>query len=510
MVRDVVALAVVWVGPAVALAIWLAVTSWWRLSDDEVGIVERRFGRRRLDDDPAVSHHGAKGVQADVLAPNSATFLPKLLYRVHRVPLTRVPSGTIGVVVANAGRPRPPGRQIAKHVDCDHFQDAAAFLRGGGEQGRQQAVLSSGSYRINTRAFTVITVDRPEDMAREHLTAEELTGVDVEVGESGVVITRVGAKPHPDEVAPVVAGHRGFQLPWVFLDNGGRMGVQRETLDGGGRYPLNPWFAHVVKVPTRVLILEWNREPKPGDNFDVSLEQIVLDVQGYTIRLDMKQTVRIPPEVAPDLVMRFGTRGSDAQTPVQQFVQKELAPIVKSYFLRKASGYRIQEFITRYNEVGDDLAAAVRQAMAPTGVVAIRTTLEEFVCDQQEINDLRREIANQEKRAELETARLAELKALRAGEEVRAQIEMQKVKVEEERAKLDLVELRTLVQLLGPGQVSTERIVREIAKAPVPQVIGGNGDVAQQLLGVMPFTQARTMLMNLLDEHPSTPRAVQE
>ncbi|KOX27128.1 hypothetical protein ADK67_14835 [Saccharothrix sp. NRRL B-16348] len=490
---------------------WLAFTSWCRLSGDEVGIVEKRFGlRRRRDDDPTVSLYGAKGVQADVLLPNSTTFLPKFVYDVHRVPLIHVPNGTVGVVVAKAGQPRPPGRRIAKHVECDHFQDAAAFLRGGGEQGRQQQVLVGGTYRINTRVFTVITVDRPEDMEREELTRQQLTDVDVEVGEAGVVITQVGEKPDPDEVGPVVTGHESFQLPWVFVANGGRLGVQRETLEGGGHYPLNPWFTRVVKVPTRVLILEWNREPKPGGNFDASLEQIVLDVQGYTVRLDMKQTVRIPPDVAPNLVMRFGMRGPDAQTPVQQFVQKELAPTVRSYFLRKASGYRIQDFLTRYNEVSDDLAAAVRQAMAPTGVQAMRTTLEEFECDQQEINELRREIANQEKRAQLEAVRLDQLNALRENEEVLVEIEVQKVRVERERAKLGLLEIRTLVELLGPAQVATERIVRELAKAPVPQVIGGNGDMAQQLLSVMPIAQAKDMLMTLLERHPPEPRAVEE
>jgi hypothetical protein len=508
--KDVVLVAVLWALPAVAVAAWLAVTGWWRLPDDEVGIVERRFGKRRPDDDSKVSLYGAKGVQAGVLAPNTIKWLPKVLFDVHRVPVTKVPNGTIGVVVAHAGRTRAPGQSIAKYVECDNFQDAAAFVLGGGEQGRQQQVLVSGTYRINTRAFTVITVDRPEEMAREHLTEADLTNVEVEIGEAGVVITRMGGRPDVSEVGPVVEGHARFELPWVFLGNGGRLGVQRETLDGGGHYGLNPWFAHVVKVPTRVLILEWNREPKPGDNLDVSLEQIVLDVQGYTVRLDMKQTVQIPPEVAPDLVLRFGTRGADALTPVQQFVQKELAPIVKSYFLRKAAGYRIQEFITKYSEVSNDLAAAVRQAMEPIGVKAIRTTLEEFECDQQEINELRREIANQEKRAELEAAKLAELQALEVNEKVRVAIQVQAVRVDEELAKLGLLEIRALVELLGPAQVATERIVRELAKAPVPQVIGGNGDMAQQLLSVMPIAQARDLLMGLLEQNPPRPRAVGE
>ena len=37
--------------------------------------------------------------------------------------------------VAADGRPIPPERVLARHVACDNFQDAEAFLRGGGERG---------------------------------------------------------------------------------------------------------------------------------------------------------------------------------------------------------------------------------------------------------------------------------------------------------------------------------------------------------------------------------------
>ncbi|NUT50887.1 MAG: hypothetical protein HOV94_26805, partial [Saccharothrix sp.] len=340
----------------------------------------------------------------------------------------------------------------------------------------------------------------------------DLHEVVVPPDEVGVVIVKAGAEVDPGvpSLGRPVDGHDSFQRPWEFLIRGGQPGVQEETLQGGRRYAINPWFARVVTVPTRMLILEWNSEPKTRDSFDVSLGQIVLNVQGYTIRLTMTQTIRIPPEAAPNLILRFGTPDPGALTAVRRFVERELAPVVKSYFLRKAAEYRIQDFVTRYDEVGDDLAEAVRQAVTSTGVQVITTTLGGLEFDQHEINDLRRELVEQTKRAMLEAARLDELKTLRGGEEVRAQIEVQKVKVARERAKLGLVEIRALVELLGPGQVSTERIVRELAETPVPQVIGGNEDVAQQLLSVMPIAQARAMLMTLLDEDPHQSRAVEE
>ena len=61
---------------------------------------------------------------------------------------------------AGRGRGRraiPSERILGREVDCDNFQDAAAFLRDGGERGRQLAFLTAGTYRINPALFEVIT-----------------------------------------------------------------------------------------------------------------------------------------------------------------------------------------------------------------------------------------------------------------------------------------------------------------------------------------------------------------
>lgn len=482
----------------------LAVTGMHRVPPGMVGIVTKRFDirPRRPDDDPRVSSYGAAGPQAQVLRANTTSWKPRFLYRIEHVPQTHVPNGTIGLVVAKAGAVRPPGSPLAAHVECDHFQDGVRFLRNGGQQGRQQQVLQGGYYDINTHLFEVITVQTPEAVAREGLTMADLQVVQIPIGEAGVVITHVGARPDPDRssVGRVVPGHHSFQLPWEFLARGGQMGVQQETLDEGGHYVINPWFAHVVRIPTRVLILEWTSEQKAAGNLDASLDQIVLDVQGHTVRLNMKQTVQIPAEAAPRLVRRFGDLGgsgrSAGRVPVQQFVEKELAATVGGYFRRISARYKIQEFITRYDEVGNELAAEVRQALAHTGVHAVSTTLEEFVCDEPEINALRRRIALQQEQVKLEEARLDELKAQRVNEEVLAAIETQRVRVEEERRKLEYVELQMLVDLLGPEQVAMERVLSQWVQVNVPQIISGaDGDIARAMLQAMPFTQARDMLL---------------
>lgn len=481
---------------------------WWRwtlrIPGNAVGIVIKQFGAARADDDPLVRVHGSRGVQARTLPPNSARWLPPFLYDVRKVPVTGVPNGTIGLVVAKAGRVRPPGQAVARHVDCDNFQSGERFITGGGEQGRQQQVLTSGNYAINTGLFEVITVNDAEALAREGLSPEDLREITIPIGETGVVITHLGARPtrgSESTVGPKVPDHENFQLPWKFLENGGQLGVQEETLDEGGRYAINPWFAHVVRIPTRVLILEWTRDAKSSTNLDASLGQVVLDVQGHTVRLEMKQTVQIPVETAPALVRRFGMLGTSGLAPVQQFVDKELGATVAGYFRRISARYRIQEFITHFDEVCNELETEVRQALDKTGVVAVKTTLEEFECDEPEINAMRRKIALQQEQVRFEEARLDELNARRRTETVRDEMELQKIRVEKERRKLELVELETLVDLLGADHVKMERALAEWVKAKVPQIISGaDGNIAQGLLQVMPFTQARDMLMAMAGE----------
>ena len=52
-----------------------------------------------------------------------------------------MPPGKIGVIEARDGKPLSGGRVIARHVECDSFQDAPAFMANGGERGPQMAVI---------------------------------------------------------------------------------------------------------------------------------------------------------------------------------------------------------------------------------------------------------------------------------------------------------------------------------------------------------------------------------
>lgn len=71
----------------------------------------------------------------------------------------------------------------------------------------------------------------------------------------------------------------------------------------------------------------------------------------------------------------------------------------------------------------------------------------------------------------------------------------QQLRVDEERRRLDFVELRMLVELLGRDQVSMERVLAQWVAVNVPQVIGGtDAGVMQALLQSMPMSQARDIM----------------
>src|SRR5205807_2696974 len=126
------------------------------IQERQVGIVVKRFGPRSLAPGRLIALEGEAGYQAETLAPGLRFGYWRWQYRIIKVPVTIVPQGEIALVIAADGVAIPPGRILGRVVECDNFQDARKFLLNGGEKGRQLAILTGGTYRINTAVFTVI------------------------------------------------------------------------------------------------------------------------------------------------------------------------------------------------------------------------------------------------------------------------------------------------------------------------------------------------------------------
>jgi hypothetical protein len=461
-----------------------------RIPVGKIGIVDRKFGRHHPEDRFPVRLHGSPGVQADTLQTGGRYFRSRLRYRVDYVPLTHVPPGTIGVVYARCGAVSPPTQMLCPSIGCESFQDARAFLLGGGQMGRQVDVLTVGNYAINPYAFEVLTV-YTIGAGRYGLTVNDLLEVSVAEGKTGVVIALAGADPDDGDgvVGRRVDGHENFQLASAFLRNGGQRGAQAQTLSHGGVYRINPWFARVVLIPAYDMILEWTPLAiKPAGNYDGALDSIVVPIEGFRLQFTMSQTIRIPAHVAPLLVGRFGEQGDDVfgvstgdRRPVQRFVERVLGRVVEGYFQTVATSFTAIEFINRLAEVRLELEDKVVDALAEYGVVAVRMTFNQYKDEAGELERLMRRIAE-----ERETATLLALE--RANADVRA--ETMRV-LEGTRAELEILpEVRLLeeqLRLLGRDQVKQERLVRLLTQMGVPDVIGAD---ATQILQYLPLQRA--------------------
>lgn len=437
---------------------------------------------------------GEQGVQLKTLPGDNSYYINTALFTVEFVPRTYVPTGTVGLVIAKAGRVRPPDQPFSRYVECDDFQDGHAFLLNGGEQGRQLGILAGGtSYAVNPALFEVIT-SKTVDASTEGLTAGHLKEIVIPVGHTGVVITLDGVEPTRREgaVGPPVPDHRSFRLPWVFLANGGHRGVQEETLGEGAVYALNPWFVRVVLIPTRLLFLEWTKKNvSQSGNFDAALGQIVVNIQGHRLQVEMSQTLQIPDRAAPKLVSQFGDNATSGlgglvvnPVPVQRFVERVLGGAVETYFNEIAAASTIQAFLTEHAGIRTELASRVRQALAAWGVKAASTTLSEFESQDPELDKARQRIFAEQMRGK-------ELSEQAKNKLIEAKIEKIQNATDRDVRLLDVVVLERQIELLGRDAMAMQMFLRELKEMGVPEVVSGD---AGSLLEYLPMQRALEMI----------------
>jgi len=394
----------------------------------QVGIVIKRFSSRSLAPGSLIALNGEAGYQADTLAPGLHFGYWRWQYRIIKASVTIVPQGEIALVVAAAGEPIPSERILAKVVACDNFQDAKAFLLGGGEKGRQLGILTAGTYRINPALFTVITSYTAQENG---MMAEDLQLRRVHPDQVGIVTTLDGQPIEQGEIAgPIIATHDNFQNAQAFLEGGGRRGLQEQILLSG-TWNLNPWFVQVEQVPmlqipighvgvvisfvgrahedvsglefkhgdlvnvghkgvwvtplypgkhpvnTRVMkvelvpttniVLNWATRTE-SHNFDAKLSSItVRSRDGFAFNLDVAQIIHVGALDAPKVISRVGS--------MQNLVDHVLQPIVGNYFRNSAQNYTVLDFLSARSERQTEAAQHIRDAIGAYDVQAIDTLI---------------------------------------------------------------------------------------------------------------------------------------
>jgi uncharacterized membrane protein YqiK len=426
----------VWVYPIagfVVLLIFLPRVGWIAglivIGEREVGIVTKKFSAKSLPPNRLIALNGEAGLQADTLPPGWHFGYFPWQYNINRDPVVVVPQGEIGLIVANDGATLPPDRILAKVTDCDNFQDARKFFTNGGEKGRQLAILTAGTYRINTALFEVITAATSD---RHGMKPDQLRVYTIAPDGVGVVTTLDGLPIDAGEIAgAIVPDHDNFQRADQFVANGGRRGLQEQVMLSGswnlnpwfvqtqqvamtavpigyvgvvisfvgashqdvsgdafthgnlvnkgdkgvwveplypGKHPLNTQIMKVELVPTTNIVLNFTSRFSGEHGYDSQLIALkLLSFDGFEFELEVFQIIHVGAIDAPKVISRLGS--------MQNLVDHVLRPIVGNYFRNSAQEYTILDFLTARSERQAEAAEYVRQALRAYDVQAVDTLI---------------------------------------------------------------------------------------------------------------------------------------
>lgn len=409
------------------LALVVVLSSIRVIKEDESGLVIKRFGPP-LPSGRIIALNGEAGYQARLLSPGWHFGLWRWRYKVERVPMVVVDPGEIAVVVAADGEAIPPERVLARSVPCDHYQDAEGFLRNHGERGRQIAVLTAGTYRINPALFEVVT----SETAKQHdMVPSQLHVYQVPPDRVGIV-TMLDGRPIPagDLAGPIVAGHESFQRGQAFVDASGCRGLQEEVLLSGS-WNLNPWLVQVEQVPlteipigyvgvvvsyvgrehldvsgdtfthgdlvergrkgvwvepllpgkhpinvrvmkvelvpTTNIVLNWAQRTE-AHHYDERLSSILVrSKDGFSFSLDVSQIIHIGMKNAPRVISRVGS--------MQNLVDHVLQPTVGNYFRNSAQEVTVLDFLWARSERQREAFQNIRKAIEAYDVECIDTLI---------------------------------------------------------------------------------------------------------------------------------------
>jgi len=415
------------IGAVVALAVIVVMSGAWNISADDSGLVVKRFGPQ-LPSGRIIAIDGEAGYQGRMLTPSWYFGLWRWKYRIEKVPVVVVKPGEIALVVAADGAAIPSERVLGKSVPCDNFQDADAFLRSGGERGRQSAFLTAGTYRINPAVFEIVTAQTAKNYG---LQPSDLRVAEIPPDRIGIVTALDGQPIQSGDLAgPMVSGHDSFQRPQAFIDGGGCRGLQEDVLLSGS-WNLNPWFVHIEQVPlvevpigyvgvvvsyvgrehvdvsgesfthgdlvergrkgvwvepllpgkhplnTRVMkvelvpttniVLNWAQRSE-AHHYDERLSSILVrSKDGFSFSLDVSQIIHIGMRNAPRVISRVGS--------MQNLVDHVLQPTVGNYFRNSAQEVTVLEFLSDRAERQRQAVANVRRAIEAYDIECIDTLI---------------------------------------------------------------------------------------------------------------------------------------
>ncbi len=422
--------------------------------EDKIGLVTKKFvlfgKHRELPDGRIIAVQGEAGFQAQTLAPGIYFWKWLWQYQIKLSPLTIIPQGQIGLVVAKDGAELETGFIMARKVECDGYQNAEAFLNNGGSKGRQTAFITAGTYRINSFLFEIVISDMvtiSENMvgivttmdgmpieegniagrqvqghnnfqnADAFLAAKGNKGLQPEVILAGsyylnpwfIQVEQIKMTEIPIGYVGVVisyVGKEGKDLSGVEFKHGnivskGEKGVWAEPL-GPGKYPVNTFIMRVELVPTTNLVLNWANARSESHQLDKNLSTItVRSKDGFPFNLDVSQIIHIPTTEAPKVIARFGS--------MMNLVGQVLEPTIGNYFRNSAQDSDVIAFLSSRKERQDAAKARISAVLEQYNVNGVDTLIGDIVPPESLMKTLTDRKIAEEQNITFETQKRAEI-----------------------------------------------------------------------------------------------------
>jgi uncharacterized membrane protein YqiK len=243
---------------------------------------------------------------------------------------------SIGIVTVHDGPSLSPGEIIAPAVGCEvgdrhyhnNFQDPQRFLDGGGRRGRQYQPLTDGTYFIN----------------RWFATVEVIPKTVVPIGYVGVVVSYYG------RAGSDLSGE-GFRHGERVTE--GERGVWERPY-GPGKYAFNTYAGNIVLVPTTNFVLHWVTGRSETHRYDDSLRSIDLVTRdAYEPRLPLSVVVHIDYQRAPNVIQRFGD--------VKKLITQTLDPLLSAYFRDIAHKKTMLELLHERDAIQNEARGELRR-----------------------------------------------------------------------------------------------------------------------------------------------------
>jgi regulator of protease activity HflC (stomatin/prohibitin superfamily) len=337
-----------------------------------------------------LTNNGQKGPQVEILRPGTYRINTKV-FTIRVLNIVKISQEQIGVVVAQDGRPLPPGYIIApkptEQYNHNFFQNGQAFIQAGGYRGPQLDTLQPGEYYINPLLFRIILYPIAE--VPPGYVAVIRSNIGLEIGTDSRTAT-----PKPTDRKPTLEQSIHEQEEVVLTMDRTQRGILKEPI-APGKYNMNPLALDAYPVSTSAVTIDWaagtdlraehkiigdtkKLQTLVGSRSIVSTTEVeetdkakeffrfsqlrVTSKDGFQMEVDVRMIIRIRPQNAPFVIARFGS--------VSNLIEQIVHPLIDSSFRNKAGEKKAIDFIMSRTDLQKEALEKAQEEFAKYHVEA--------------------------------------------------------------------------------------------------------------------------------------------